>query len=113
MPKTLKRRAAFVALARELTSGARGGPSLSKRLTALPRMFGQTFRGAYDGSLRLVLMAVAVVYIVSPIDFIPDFILGFGQIDDAGVAVWLAGAILSETSRYLEWEKDRDRVVVP
>jgi hypothetical protein len=25
---------------------------------------------------------------------------------------WLAGAVLSETERFLEWEKQRDRVVV-
>ena len=38
MAKTLKRTAAFTALARALMSGSRGGPSIGKRLAALPRM---------------------------------------------------------------------------
>jgi hypothetical protein len=38
MAKTLKRAAAFTALARALSAGSRGGPSLGQRLGALPRM---------------------------------------------------------------------------
>jgi uncharacterized membrane protein YkvA (DUF1232 family) len=113
MAKTLKRTAAFTALAKALTSGARGGPSLSKRMLALPRMVKATAKGEYDGGMRVLLMAAATAYVVSPIDAIPEALfLVFGLIDDAAMIAWLAGAVLSETGRFLEWEKQRDRVVV-
>ena len=113
MAKTLKRTAAFTALARALVSGARGGPSISKRLAALPRMMKATARGEYDGGKRVLAMAAATAYVVSPVDFIPEAVfLIFGLVDDAVMITWLAGAVLSETARFLEWEKQRARVVV-
>jgi uncharacterized membrane protein YkvA (DUF1232 family) len=58
-------------------------------------------------------MAAATAYVVSPIDVIPEAIfLIFGLADDAVMITWLAGAVLAETERFLEWEKQRDRVVV-
>jgi uncharacterized membrane protein YkvA (DUF1232 family) len=113
MAKTLKRTAAFTALAKALTSGARGGPSLGTRLAALPRMLRATARREYDGGMRVAMMAAATVYVVSPFDFVPEAIfLVFGLADDAVMITWLAGTVLSETERFLEWEKQRDRVVV-
>ncbi|HEY0002369.1 MAG TPA: YkvA family protein [Actinoplanes sp.] len=113
MAKALKRTAAFTALARSLMAGARGGPSLSKRVAALPRMLKATARGQYDGGLRVAMMAAATAYVVSPIDVIPEaFFLLLGLADDAVMITWLAGSVLAETERFLEWEKERDRVVV-
>ena len=113
MAKTLKRTAAFAALAKALTSGARGGPSIGKRLAALPRMLKATARGEYDGGMRVAMMAAATAYVISPIDLIPEaFLFVFGLADDAIMITWLAGTVLSETQRFLEWEKERARVVV-
>jgi uncharacterized membrane protein YkvA (DUF1232 family) len=113
MAKTLKRAAAFTALARALMSGSRGGPSIGKRVKALPRMIKATARREYDGGMRVALMAAATAYVVSPIDVIPEaFFLVFGLADDAVMITWLAGTVLSETERFLEWEKRRDDVVV-
>jgi uncharacterized membrane protein YkvA (DUF1232 family) len=113
MAKTLKRTAAFTALAKALMSGARGGPSIGKRLAALPRMLRATARGEYDGGMRVAIMAAATAYVISPIDLVPEaFLLVFGLADDAVMIAWLAGTVLSETERFLEWEKQRDRVVV-
>lgn len=113
MAKTLKRTAAFTALARALMSGSRGGPSLGKRLAALPRMVRATTKGEYDGGLRVAMMAAMTAYVVSPIDILPEAaLLVFGLADDAVMITWLAGTVLSETERFLEWEKERVRVVV-
>jgi uncharacterized membrane protein YkvA (DUF1232 family) len=113
MAKTLKRTAAFTALTKALVSGARGGPSIGKRVAALPRMLKATAKGQYDGGMRVALMAAATAYVISPIDLIPEAIfLVFGLADDAVMIAWLAGTVLSETERFLEWEKQRDRVVV-
>ena len=108
MAKALRRTAAFTALWRALTSGSRGGAPLGKRLAALPRMIKATSRGQYDGGVRLALMAAATAYVVSPIDFIPEgFLLILGLADDVVAATWLAGALLAETDRFLEWERQR------
>ena len=112
MARSLQRTAAFTALGRALMSGSRGGPSVAKRLAALPRMIGATMRKEYDGGLRVALMTAATVYVVSPVDVVPEaFLLLVGLADDAVMITWLAGSILSETGRFLEWEKQRDSVV--
>jgi uncharacterized membrane protein YkvA (DUF1232 family) len=112
MAKTLKRTAAFAALARALFSGVRGGPSLGKRLAALPRMIRATSRGEYDGGLRLAMMAAATAYVVSPIDLVPElFLMVFGIADDVLMVTWLAGSVLAETERFLEWEARRQTVI--
>lgn len=112
MARTMQRTAAFTALARALSSGARGGPSLAKRLAALPRMLKATARGEYDGGLRVALMAAATLYVVSPIDAVPEaFLFVIGLADDAVMITWLAGSVLSETERFLTWEKQRASVL--
>lgn len=112
MGRTLNRTGALTALARALTVGARGGPSLVTRLAAVPRMVRATARGEYDGGLRLALMTGAMVYVVSPVDLAPELLLSvFGLADDALMVAWLAGSVLSETERFLSWEAERERVV--
>ncbi len=101
------RTAALAALWKAL-SGARGGEPLGKRLSSIPRMLKETFSGRYDGKGRLAAITVGLIYIISPIDLIPEAIfLVFGLADDAVVAVWVAGAVLSETDRFLKWERSR------
>jgi uncharacterized membrane protein YkvA (DUF1232 family) len=81
-------------------------------MAALPRMFLATLTGRYDGKARLAAMLFAAAYIASPIDLVPEaFLLVLGLVDDAAVVVWLAGAVLAETERFLEWEQRRARVV--
>lgn len=85
-----------------------GKPSLWERAGALPRMLGARLRGRYTEVpvTRLLLFAVAVLYIVSPIDLVPEiFIPVLGLADDVGVAVWLTRSVLTETERYLTWER--------
>lgn len=106
---------AFVALWRQLRAARRGGPTLGVRLRALPRMTAASLRRRqrYDGLWRLVLMAIAFLYVVWPLDLMPVVLLGpVGLVDDLVVITWLAGAVLSETGRFLEWEQRR-RVAGP
>jgi len=85
-----------------------GTPGVGRRISALPRMIKATLKGEYDGRGRMFLMLLAALYVISPIDAIPEAIfLVFGLIDDAFVVTWLTGAVLSETERFLEWEQRR------
>jgi uncharacterized membrane protein YkvA (DUF1232 family) len=105
MSAKLRRYNALLAFARAFKPGT---PGVGRRVSAIPRMVKATFRREYDGGWRLFLMALASVYIISPIDAIPEAIfLVFGLIDDAFVATWLVGALLSETERFLLWEESR------
>jgi uncharacterized membrane protein YkvA (DUF1232 family) len=108
----LGRKAALTALWTAMSASRRGGPSLGRRLGAIPRMIGAILTGKYDGKGRLAAMVFASAYIVSPIDLVPEaFLLLLGLADDAAIAVWLAGAVLSETERFLEWERRRATVI--
>jgi uncharacterized membrane protein YkvA (DUF1232 family) len=89
-----------------------GTPGLGRRLGALPRMTRAIFRGEYDGGTRLGLMGLAVLYILSPVDIVPELVFSvFGLVDDAAMVVWFAGAVLDETERFLEWERRRAHVI--
>jgi uncharacterized membrane protein YkvA (DUF1232 family) len=105
MSARLRRRNALLALARVFKPGT---PGLGRRLAAMPRLIKASLRGEYDGGTRLFLMAAAGLYILSPLDAIPElFTLFIGLIDDAFVVTWLTGALLAETERFLEWEKTK------
>ena len=91
-----------------------GTPSLGVRLTALPRLARATGRGEYVGTTsgRLLLLVGALLYVVSPVDLVPELflpILGLG--DDALVISWIAASLVNETESFLSWERDRDRTV--
>lgn len=100
--------AALGAVWRALRASHRpGSPSLGDRARAVPRLVRATLLGRYRGTtrLRLVAMALAVVYVLSPVDLVPElFVPLLGLVDDAFVVAWLAGTVLLETERYLEWE---------
>ena len=52
----------------------------------------------------LLMIVTAVVYFVSPIDLIPDFILGLGLIDDATVLAWTIKACAADLAAFMAWE---------
>ncbi|MFI6519269.1 YkvA family protein [Spirillospora sp. NPDC050679] len=51
------------------------------------------------GKRRVAAMVAAVVYIVSPIDLVPDFLLPLGIVDDASALTWLLFALGQEYTR--------------
>ncbi|MFC0864381.1 YkvA family protein [Sphaerimonospora cavernae] len=84
-----------------------GSPGIGSRIKALPRMIGAALRGHYPGLTKgkIAMFGAAVAYIISPIDAIPDFLLGIGVVDDFGVFLWLLTSLLGEGGRYVEWER--------
>jgi len=115
MAITVRRASALKALFEALRGSRRpGAPGVGARLAALPRMLGQGFSGRYPelDKRRMVVFVLGLVYVISPVDVIPELflpLLGFG--DDAVVAALLVGTFLSETDAYLEWERRRERTV--
>lgn len=106
-----RRVAAFHALWRAIRRGRRaGGPGLRERFSALPRLAGDAVQGRYPGlsRLRLIGIVLALLYVLSPVDLLPELVLPLlGLGDDALVVLWLAGTFFDETERYLRWERAR------
>ena len=77
---------------------------------------GSGSRAAYPGlaKSRIALAALGVIYVLSPVDAMPELLIGvFGLGDDAFVTAWVVGALLGETDAFLRWEAARGpRVVV-
>ncbi|MGN9837358.1 YkvA family protein [Nonomuraea sp. H19] len=82
-----------------------GSPGLMTRVRAIPRMLGAIMSGRYGSRGRLALLGLGVVYILSPIDVVPDFLMLIGVADDFGVFLWLIGTLLGESGRYVEHER--------
>ena len=53
----------------------------------------------------LVSIVAVLIYFVSPIDIIPDFLPVIGITDDVALVIWLIKTLGSDISKYSEWEK--------
>jgi len=104
MASTGRKAAAAAAAAAAMQDGPTG---FMARVGSIPRMVRDVLRGDFDGLSRgrLVMMLLAVLYIVSPVDLLPEAILTIpGLADDAAVAAWLVASLLGATSAYRLWE---------
>ena len=52
----------------------------------------------------LVIVVLAIVYFVSPIDVIPDFVPFIGFLDDALVISWAVQQVKDELDAFMAWE---------
>ncbi len=70
------------------------------------RMVKAYMRGDYrDISRKSMVIGVAVLlYLVTPLDIIPDFIPVFGLMDDISLMAWFVDAFSKEITKYREWE---------
>lgn len=100
-----RKKAAYAAAA---AAAATDGPvGFAQRVGSIPRMARDVLSGRFDGigRGRLLIMALAVVYIISPIDLLPEAFLTLpGMLDDAGIAAWLIAALFGATTAYRHWE---------
>jgi uncharacterized membrane protein YkvA (DUF1232 family) len=82
-------------------------PGMWERVRAVPRMLKAVLRGEYKGMSygTLGLLALGLIYIVSPIDAIPDLLPIVGVVDDTGVALWLAAVLVKGAGDFVTWER--------
>jgi uncharacterized membrane protein YkvA (DUF1232 family) len=52
----------------------------------------------------LVLVVGAMIYVVSPLDLIPDFVPVAGYADDAAVVLWVVQKVRGEIDAFRSWE---------
>ena len=84
-------------------------PDLFQDLKLLIPLIKDYWKGTYrDVSVKsIVIFVVALAYIISPIDLIPDYIIGLGQIDDAVILGLSLYFLEKDLRKYKEW-KDRN-----
>lgn len=76
-------------------------------LKLLIRLVRAWANGSYkDVPVATIILAVAaIIYFVSPVDFIPDWIPVFGYSDDALVVAFVISAIRGDLEKFRGWEK--------
>ena len=58
----------------------------------------------YVSVKSIIIFAVALAYLISPLDLIPDYILGLGQIDDATILGFALYFLEKDLLKYKEWK---------
>ncbi|WP_432489116.1 YkvA family protein [Kineococcus sp. SYSU DK018] len=106
-----RRRSALAVLWRTARAGTPPGtPGLAERIRSLPAMVADSTGGRYRGAgrTRLAGAAAGLVYLLSPVDLVPEAVLPLaGLLDDAVVAAWVAGSLLTATEDYAAWRARR------
>jgi uncharacterized membrane protein YkvA (DUF1232 family) len=78
-------------------------------LTALLRLLRAYYRREYTDIpwSSIVLVTVAIIYFVAPLDLIPDFIPVGGFVDDAAVIAFVVRQIKGDLDKFRTWEDER------
>lgn len=78
----------------------------------LIRMVKAYASGEYKGLpwKSLVSIVAVLIYFISPIDIIPDFLPLIGITDDIALVVWLIKTLGSDVNKFSEWEKQEKTI---
>ena len=74
-------------------------------------VFNLTFAAALPldflaGTAATILAAIAgLIYVVNPMDIVPEYIIGFGVLDDAAVVGIILQAMHMDLNKYKKWQK--------
>ncbi len=76
-----------------------------KLIIALARDWSKgRYREVSKGNMILIL--AGIIYFVSPLDIIPDFIVGLGFLDDAAILTFVINRLDKEIEKYREWKNN-------
>lgn len=59
----------------------------------------------------LVMIVAAILYFLAPIDLIPDFLLGFGIIDDAAVLAFVVKRLGKDLEQFEKWKENEKKTI--
>jgi uncharacterized membrane protein YkvA (DUF1232 family) len=85
-----------------------------KRFSSDVSLMFSMLRDYWQGNYRevpwksIAAIAGALIYVLNPLDVIPDLILGFGFIDDAGVVALCLKMVESDLLRYAAWKEHKE-----
>ncbi len=83
-------------------------------LQTLFRLVRTAVSGEYTGVPGTTIAAAVAVllYFLSPIDLIPDFIPVVGLLDDVALLAWFSTTVKSEIDKFHEWELTRPALAI-
>ncbi|RBW51892.1 YkvA family protein [Marinobacter sp. F3R11] len=90
------------------------GSGKLKRFSADIKLMFSMLRDYWNGSYRdipwksIAAVAGALIYVMNPLDFIPDLIIGFGFLDDAGVVALCLKLVESDLHKYAAWKEIKE-----
>jgi uncharacterized membrane protein YkvA (DUF1232 family) len=82
-----------------------------KDILLLWEMLNAWYKGEYKNIPKktIALIITALIYFISPIDLIPDWLPG-GFIDDAALITWVLQSINSDIQKFVTWKKKSEKV---
>ena len=94
---------------------AEGGPlsEVKEQLQRLIALLKAYVAGDYRevATQTMVTVAAAIVYFVVPFDGIPDFLFGWGLVDDAAVISYVVAQLSSELEAFDAWQEAQQQEV--
>ncbi len=105
--------AALLERQRAIEDKVKGSGRMARFTTDIRLMF-SLLRDYWKGDYRqipwksIAAIAGALLYVLNPLDFIPDIILAFGFLDDAGVVALCLKLVESDLHRYAAWREHQE-----
>lgn len=76
-----------------------------QKIPAVYRMLKAWKSGTYKMKfIDILFPALALIYVISPIDLIPDFVPVVGALDDLAILAFAIPMLLREVDKFLLWE---------
>jgi len=88
--------------------------SFREKITVLARLLKSYTKGEYRVVpwKSLTRIIAVLIYFISPIDVIPDFLPVIGLTDDIALVVWLFNAVSDDLEAFRAWDANRNTVPI-
>ena len=79
------------------------------------KLFIEMVKEYFQGNYReipvktIILITAALIYFVSPVDAIPDFLIGIGFVDDISVIGYVFSALNEDIESFKTWKEGKDK----
>lgn len=99
--------ALLLAVARKSGRQGRGFRALKEDLRLLQNLCLAWWRGEYRtiGSQALLAVVAALLYFLTPLDALPDWLPGLGLVDDLAVLAWVLSTWSEELAAFRAWRE--------
>ena len=79
------------------------------KIPVIFRMLKAAMKGEYSLNKKSMIISVlTLIYLISPLDFIPDWIPFLGVFDDIGLLMMVISKLSKEAEDFLLWENKKD-----